>query len=218
MRGNPSLFHAARLKVWWKNKETLAMKGLFLNNLDKKEEGYEYVKKGLRYDLTSHICKSFLLANQVEREMLIIFFGYIGWHVYGLLHRADKNYEEAAKCYTHALKYNKNDINILRDFALLQTQMRHYDALIVGPRLLCCCCCARAPGCSNLCNRKLALNFYNKNQQTRPFGSVWRLLTNWPAGLIQPSPFSPRMKSRSRSVRCSNHTRAAKNKSQQTVQ
>lgn len=50
--------------------------------------------------------------------------------MYGLLHRADKNYEEAAKCYTHALKYNKNDIHILRDFALLQTQMRHYDALV----------------------------------------------------------------------------------------
>lgn len=50
--------------------------------------------------------------------------------MYGLLYRADKNYEEAAKCYTHALKYNKNDIHILRDFALLQTQMRHYDALV----------------------------------------------------------------------------------------
>ncbi|KAI9322854.1 NMDA receptor-regulated protein 1-domain-containing protein [Dichotomocladium elegans] len=96
------------LKKFPEHGETLAMKGLFLNNLEKKEEGYEYVKKGLRYDLTSHIC----------------------WHVYGLLHRADKNYEEAAKCYTHALKYNKNDINILRDFALLQTQMRHYDQLI----------------------------------------------------------------------------------------
>ncbi|KAI7862607.1 NMDA receptor-regulated protein 1-domain-containing protein [Spinellus fusiger] len=96
------------LKRFPEHGETLAMKGLFLNNLDKKEEGYDYVKKGLRYDLTSHIC----------------------WHVYGLLHRADKNYEEAAKCYTHALKYNKNDINILRDFALLQTQMRHYDALV----------------------------------------------------------------------------------------
>ncbi|KAL0091618.1 NMDA receptor-regulated protein 1-domain-containing protein [Phycomyces blakesleeanus] len=96
------------LKRFPEHGETLAMKGLFLNNLEKKEEGYEYVKKGLRYDLTSHIC----------------------WHVYGLLHRADKNYEEAAKCYTHALKYNKNDINILRDFALLQTQMRHYDALV----------------------------------------------------------------------------------------
>lgn len=37
--------------------ETMAMKGLFLNNLEKKEEGYEYVKKGLLKDLTSHICK-----------------------------------------------------------------------------------------------------------------------------------------------------------------
>jgi tetratricopeptide (TPR) repeat protein len=53
-----------------------------------------------------------------------------GWHVFGLLYRSDKNYEEAAKCYTHALKYNKNDMQILRDFALLQTQMRHYDALV----------------------------------------------------------------------------------------
>ncbi|KAG2204981.1 hypothetical protein INT47_002605 [Mucor saturninus] len=88
--------------------ETMALKGLFLNNLEKKEEGYEYVKKGLLKDLTSHIC----------------------WHVYGLLYRADKNYEEAAKCYANALKFNKNDLNILRDFAILQTQMRHYDALV----------------------------------------------------------------------------------------
>jgi tetratricopeptide (TPR) repeat protein len=52
--------------------------------------------------------------------------------VYGLLYRADKNYEEAAKCYANALKFNKNDLNILRDFAILQTQMRHYDALVVS--------------------------------------------------------------------------------------
>ncbi|ORE13778.1 N-terminal acetyltransferase A, auxiliary subunit [Rhizopus microsporus] len=96
------------LKKYPDHGETLAMKGLFLNNLEKKEEGYEYVKKGLLKDLTSHIC----------------------WHVYGLLYRADKNYEEAAKCYANALKYNKNDPNILRDFAILQTQMRHYDALV----------------------------------------------------------------------------------------
>lgn len=41
---------------WHAHVETLAMKGLFLNNLEKKEEGYEYVKKGLLKDLTSHIC------------------------------------------------------------------------------------------------------------------------------------------------------------------
>lgn len=56
----------------------------------------------------------------------------LGWHVYGLLYRADKNYEEAAKCYANALKFNKNDFNILRDYAILQTQMRHYDALVVS--------------------------------------------------------------------------------------
>ena len=60
--------------------------------------------------------------------------GFIGWHVYGLLYRADKNYEEAAKCYANALKFNKNDLNILRDFAILQTQMRQYDALVVSDK------------------------------------------------------------------------------------
>ncbi|KAI8093113.1 NMDA receptor-regulated protein 1-domain-containing protein [Halteromyces radiatus] len=96
------------LKKYPNHGETLAMKGIFLNNLEKKTEGYEYVKQGVRNDLTSHIC----------------------WHVYGLMHRADKNYAEAAKCYTQALKYNKNDVNILRDFALLQTQLRQYDAAV----------------------------------------------------------------------------------------
>jgi hypothetical protein len=33
------------------------MKGLLLNSLDKKEEAYELVRKGLKKDLKSHICK-----------------------------------------------------------------------------------------------------------------------------------------------------------------
>lgn len=36
--------------------ETLAMKGLTLNCLGRKEEAYDYVKKGLRNDLMSHVC------------------------------------------------------------------------------------------------------------------------------------------------------------------
>ena len=39
------------------------MKGLTLNNLGRKEEAYDYVRRGLRADLKSHVC----------------------WHVYGLL-------------------------------------------------------------------------------------------------------------------------------------
>lgn len=36
--------------------ETLAMKGLTLNCLGKKEEAYELVRRGLRNDLKSHVC------------------------------------------------------------------------------------------------------------------------------------------------------------------
>ncbi|KAI8598904.1 NMDA receptor-regulated protein 1-domain-containing protein [Dissophora ornata] len=96
------------LKKFPEHGETLAMKGLFYNHMDKKEEAYEHVKKGLRFDLKSHIC----------------------WHVFGLLYRSDKNYEEASKCYINALKYDKENIQILRDLSLLQMQMRTLDAYI----------------------------------------------------------------------------------------
>lgn len=61
------------------------MKGLFLASQDRKEEGYEFIKKGVRQDMGSHIV----------------------WHVYGLMHRADKNFEEALKCYSQANKIEK---------------------------------------------------------------------------------------------------------------
>lgn len=49
------------LKKFPDHGETLAMKGLTLNYMDKKEEAYDLVRKGLRCDLKSHVC----------------------WHVYG---------------------------------------------------------------------------------------------------------------------------------------
>jgi len=61
------------------------MKGLVLTHLGKREEGLEHVRKGVRLDLTSHIC----------------------WHVFGLVHKADKNYDEALKSYLQALKFDK---------------------------------------------------------------------------------------------------------------
>ncbi|XP_044747657.1 N-alpha-acetyltransferase 15, NatA auxiliary subunit [Coccinella septempunctata] len=85
--------------------ETLAMKGLTLNCLGRKDEAYEYVRKGLRNDLKSHVC----------------------WHVYGLLQRSDKKYDEAIKCYRNALKWEKDNIQILRDLSLLQIQMRDLE-------------------------------------------------------------------------------------------
>jgi peptide alpha-N-acetyltransferase len=43
------------------------------------------------------------------------------------MHRADKNYEEAIKCYRNALKFDKNNLQILRDLSLLQVQMREFE-------------------------------------------------------------------------------------------
>ncbi|RDB27479.1 N-alpha-acetyltransferase 16, NatA auxiliary subunit [Hypsizygus marmoreus] len=96
------------LKKFPEHGETLCMKGLVLTHMGKREEGIELVKKGVRLDLTSHIC----------------------WHVFGLIQKGEKNYEEALKSYTQALRFDKENLNILRDAAQLQTQLRLYEALV----------------------------------------------------------------------------------------
>jgi peptide alpha-N-acetyltransferase len=53
--------------------------------MGKREEGLDLVKKGVRLDLTSHIV----------------------WHVFGLIQKGEKNYEEALKSYTQALRFDK---------------------------------------------------------------------------------------------------------------
>ena len=58
------------------------MKGLILNYCNKKAEAYECAQKGLRNDVKSHVC----------------------WHVYGLIQRSDRKYDEAIKCYRNALR------------------------------------------------------------------------------------------------------------------
>ncbi len=84
------------------------MKGLILTHMGKRDDGLDLVKKGMRLDLTSHIC----------------------WHVFGLIQKGEKNYEEALKSYTQALRFDKDNLNILRDTAQLQTQLRLFDALV----------------------------------------------------------------------------------------
>ncbi|KAF5758183.1 putative transferase [Helianthus annuus] len=92
----------AILKKFPNHGETLSMKGLTLNCMDRKPEAYELVRLGLKNDLKSHVC----------------------WHVYGLLYRSDREYREAIKCYRNALRIDPDNIEILRDLSLLQAQMR----------------------------------------------------------------------------------------------
>ena len=64
------------------------MKGLILNCTNKKKEAYECAQLGLRNDVKSHVC----------------------WHVYGLIQRSDRKYDEAIKCYRNALRCDKVSI------------------------------------------------------------------------------------------------------------
>lgn len=83
--------------------ETLSMKGLLLScTPGRKKEAEEFVKRGLRFDITSHVC----------------------WHVYGLLYRSQGDYPQAIKCYLNALRHDADNLQILRDLSLLQVQMR----------------------------------------------------------------------------------------------
>jgi tetratricopeptide (TPR) repeat protein len=98
----------AILKKFPEHGETLAMKGLTLNCMDRKSEAYDLVRQGLKNDLKSHVC----------------------WHVYGLLYRSDREYREAIKCYRNALKIDPENIEILRDLSLLQAQMRDLTGFV----------------------------------------------------------------------------------------
>ncbi|KAI2513134.1 NMDA receptor-regulated protein 1 [Fragilaria crotonensis] len=99
------------LKKFPNHGETLAMKGLtvYYSSSDRKEEAHQFVKLGLRNDMRSHVC----------------------WHVYGLLHRADRNYLEAIKAYKQALRIDHDNLQILRDLSLLQIQMRDLSGFVV---------------------------------------------------------------------------------------
>jgi N-alpha-acetyltransferase 15/16, NatA auxiliary subunit len=102
------------LKKFPDHGETLAMKGLTINQLDRKTEAYELVRKGLKKDFGSHIC----------------------WHVYGLLYRSDHDYHEAAKAYLQALRRDPENQQIIKDLALLQIQIRDYEGFEESRRKL----------------------------------------------------------------------------------
>jgi peptide alpha-N-acetyltransferase len=97
-----------------KHGDTLAMKALIMNSQGKTDEAFALAKVALQCDMKSHVC----------------------WHVYGLLYRAVKNFEEAIKAYKFALRLEPDSQQIQRDLALLQVQMRDYQGYIVSRRAM----------------------------------------------------------------------------------
>lgn len=92
--------------------DTQAMKALVLSCQGKETEAFDLCKLALRNAMKSHVC----------------------WHVYGLLYRGVRNYEEAIKAYRFALKLEPESPQIARDLALLQMQMRDYTGLVQSRR------------------------------------------------------------------------------------
>lgn len=88
--------------------DTMAMKALIMNAQNRGDEAFALAKEALTADMKSHIC----------------------WHVYGLLWRSVKNFEEAIKAYKFALKLDPENNQIQRDLAILQVQMRDYQGYI----------------------------------------------------------------------------------------
>lgn len=94
------------------------MKGLILTHLGRRDEGLELVKQGVRLDLTSHIC----------------------WHVFGLIQKGQKNYEEALKSYTQALRFDKvRHISVHACYACRRMGSDHLSPLN-APALPWSCC------------------------------------------------------------------------------
>ncbi|KAI7192308.1 N-terminal acetyltransferase A, auxiliary subunit [Hortaea werneckii] len=92
--------------------DTQAMKALIVMSQGKTEEAFDLCKLALKNAMKSHIC----------------------WHVYGLLYRQQKNYEEAIKAYRFALRLEPENAQIQRDLALLQMQMRDYNGYVQSRR------------------------------------------------------------------------------------
>lgn len=90
------------------------MKALIINSQGNSEEAFALAKIALKNDMKSHIC----------------------WHVYGLLYRSVKNFEEAIKAYKFALRLEPESQQIQRDLALLQMQMRDYQGYIQSRRAI----------------------------------------------------------------------------------
>lgn len=92
--------------------DTQAMKALIISHQGHSKEAFDLAKIALNNNMKSHVC----------------------WHVYGLLYRAEKNYEESIKAYKFALRLEPDSVPIQRDLAHLQIQIRDFEGYILSRR------------------------------------------------------------------------------------
>src|SRR5271170_4927567 len=88
------------------------MKALIIGTQGQMKEGFALAKVALTNNMKSHVC----------------------WHVYGLLYRMEKNFDESIKAYKFALRLEPDSVPIQRDLAHLQIQMRDYPGYIQSRR------------------------------------------------------------------------------------
>ena len=85
------------------------MKALIISSQGNSDEAFALAKVALQKSLMkSHVC----------------------WHVYGLIYRSNKQYEDAIKAYKNALRIEPDAPQIQKDLAVLQMQMRDYPGYI----------------------------------------------------------------------------------------
>lgn len=90
------------------------MKALILSGLGRNDEAKEQIKKTLFKNLSNFTC----------------------WHVFGIINRKAKEYDEARKAYLNAHKYNPDNESVLRDLAQIQLHTRDFDGFRETRRVL----------------------------------------------------------------------------------
>ncbi|KIJ63152.1 hypothetical protein HYDPIDRAFT_93055 [Hydnomerulius pinastri MD-312] len=96
------------LKKYPDHGETMCMKGLIMVHLGEREEGKALAHQGMLKNPTSNIV----------------------WHVWALIQKGERNFPEALKAYSVALKTDKDNFNIIRETSILQSHTRQYEALV----------------------------------------------------------------------------------------
>lgn len=90
------------------------MKALIIGTQGHTKEAFALAKVALNNNMKSHVC----------------------WHVYGLLYRSEKNFDESIKAYKFALRLEPESAPIQRDLANLQIQMRDYLGYIASRKVM----------------------------------------------------------------------------------